>query len=173
MANDKEDQNGFESSGHGLRENPKKSNPRRIDTERYGVLDESALLYRIEQLEDHCRGLETFSDELRLGQNTRTAQIKTLQETATRHETELVLTRAHEVEFATSVNTRIDELRSSLTERIDAVKDALTTKIDHIDQNLSRQMNESKAYNSKWFIVTLSTLLTSVVVIIVTRVWTG
>jgi len=173
MANDR-DQNGFEPSEHGVTPTYKaaKRNPRRVDTERYGVLDESALLYRIEQLEHAKCELERFSDDLRLGQNTRTAQIRTLEETAHRHETELIAIRTGQTDFAAQVNARIDELRKNLTDKIDSVQLTLTNKIDHIDQSLSRQMNESKAYNSKWFIVTLSTLLTSVVVIIVTRLWT-
>jgi hypothetical protein len=196
MTRDEEDQNGFVPSKHGV--TPARRN-RRQDTERFGALEDSALLYRIELLEKDRDEHERICDDLRLGQNTRIAQIEQISDIVKRHETELVLSREQVTSVATSVNERIDETRAQQTnftevvnKRIDtlqttmsdkmegvrqvlaskteSVERSLIVRIDGFEHVLTANMEANKSYNSRWFIGILATLLTSVILIVLTQV---
>jgi hypothetical protein len=108
---------------------------------------EGSVSFRVSLLEKTCINLEKFSDELRLGQVSRAEQIETLKDSMRRHDGEIVELRKTQINETAILTERIVALKIEIGERIDGIKSA----------------------NSKWFIGILATVLTSLILIIMTR----
>lgn len=126
---------------------------------------ESSLPFRVSSMERKCEDLEKFSDELRLGQERRAEQIRTLHSDLARHDSELAEIRKTHATAIANLTATIDDVKKDLGNRLDALNESLNKRIG----KLSDQFDKFQLSNKTWLIGILVSIVVSMIVVILSR----